>query len=153
MWKSRIQNQQLKNVSRSAGKPSQQKKMQAGFKLKKGEKQGKDKWLEFCYTSFQVGGLWFTTAGLAGCMWQAGARSHTSRMTPASLAAACSSPSFQWRSAESGFPAWIQTSGTPPARVPSGSVDFYLLCDVCMSWSFCEERLQSVPQALKRPFS
>lgn len=79
--------------------------MQAGFRLKKGEKRSKDTWLEFCYTSSQVEGLGFTTAGLAGCMWQAGARSHTSGMTPASLAAACSSLSFWWRSAESGFPA------------------------------------------------
>lgn len=148
MWKSRIQNQQLKNVKMSRETISAEK-MQAGFKLKKGAKQGKDSWLEFCYTSFQVTELWFMTAGLAGCMWQAGARSHISGMTPASLAAACSSLSFRWRSAESGFPAWIQTPGAPPARVPSESMNFI----VCASWSFCEERLQNVTYALKRPFS
>lgn len=59
-----------------------------------------------------------------------------------------SSPSCRWRSAESGFPGWIQTSETPPARVSSGSMDFIVFATTdCMSWPFCEERLWNVPQA------
>lgn len=89
----KIKNSKPTQVGRSAGKPSQQEKMQAGFKLKKGKSKAKTNAWSFATHLFKWKD-WFTTAGLAGCMWQAGARSHTSRMTPAGLAAAAALPAF-----------------------------------------------------------